>query len=331
MGQQVPRSKKWYLRIGDKAAKGADKWWVKFGLLPLIATAPAGLVSLYLSKVDTRPSLEPLIPSQLLGWMISHPVQAQVAGPLWSWFILLVYAFIISRRDTSQPIDVKKLLYLHEVLETVVASKATRFGKYVKGLLHSNPGSGNNTKSPKTAFSDITQPEQQIALLTQAIHSFFSDNFPDISLRVSVACIKDGSPYEWLYWYPEEAAPRTDIENLRDKNSSMSRCVRKKDIFVVADIQHAARGAMRSYVQAREDTANEEGSLICFPIHHPYSDDIPYVINIAANIKKCFKNADRDLYKWMLQHFTLRIGLEHSLLLIKKECQNEQNKKEYMR
>lgn len=168
-------------------------------------------------------------------------------------------------------------------------------------------------------FNDITQPEQQIALQAQGIHSFFSHLYPDVGIRVGIATIENGVPQDWLYWVPENKPPRSQIESLRAENSTLTTCIRNREMVIVENTQAEARkqnGAC--FIHTREGARDAECSLICEPVIDGYVDNIPYVVNIAADKKSVFLEKNRDLYQWMLGHFVLRMGLEHSLLTVKK-------------
>lgn len=56
-----------------------------------------------------------------------------------------------------------------------------------------------------------------------------------------------------------------------------------------------------------------------YPVIHHYSDLIPYVITVVADKKNYFKIEKKKLYKWIFKHFAMRMGLEHSLLMLKNE------------
>lgn len=90
-------------------------------------------------------------------------------------------------------------------------------------------------------------------------------------------------------------------------------------MVIVEDTQaEAGKQEGGCFALTREGARDAKCSLICEPVIDGYTDDIPYVVNIAADKKGVFLEKNRDLYQWMLGPFALRMCLEHSLLTIKK-------------
>ena len=68
----------------------------------------------------------------------------------------------------------------------------------------------------------------------------------------------------------------------------------------------------------------EDGSQLCYPIIHPATGKVVYVITVAGDKKLCLAEKYLPLYTWLIDHFAMRISLEHSLLLIKeKACETK--------
>ena len=208
------------------------------------------------------------------------------------------------------------LLHLKEALEKIVQFKADRFEVESGNLL-------KTTTSSADVFKAITKPDQQIAHIAYALCGFLEAITKDIEFKVRLIQVdSDGNPIAWYTYAPSNLPPNTEISVLQHHDSSVSRCLRNKKIFIVENIKEAAnKSGEREYVMSHSDPEDEIGSLICFPIYQKQIKCYPLVLAISAN-KPYFKNQKKPLYKWILDQFTLRIQLEYSLVLLKERCQN---------
>jgi len=293
-----------------------ERWWIRFGLGPLIVAAPAGLVSLYMSdEKGPHEFAAHFIPSSLETVLHAHPVIAYGFPFAWIYLCTLLYG-LIDTLAKKKKLDIDSLVFLHRLLETIVESKAHRFGDYAKQLR-------GKTRPANQIFNQITQPEQQIALQVQGIHSFFSYLYPDVGIRVGLASIENDIPTEWFYWVPENKPPHTPIESLQSEHSTLVTCLRRRDMMIVEDTQAEARKENGGcFIHTREGVKDAECSLICYPVIDGYTSTISYVVNLATDRKDVLLEKNRDLYQWMFGHFALRMCLEHSLLTIKKSQRN---------
>lgn len=326
--------KGWFSGKLEKLAELFDIWWIKHFLVPILSVLPATLLIFYLrvnvNAENSGDSLVGLLP-ELQRLALEHPfvVVSAVGVYLILWNALI--HFIGSFKKADEGVDVEGLLTLFEVLEKIVAAKAKRFGACAKDLYgEDHSGDVGDT------FSTITQPEQQIALLANGLHAFFDAIDKDgVSFKVTIAVIAangrkggmpDYKPVDWLYFYPDSSPPRTTIEELQSPDSAISRCLAKKKIIIVESFEkEAAKGSDRQFVPRLADE-DEEGSLICYPLIHHYTSDIPYVVTVVADKAGYFDSKKKKLYEWIFQHFAVRVCLEHSLVVIKRETQVDEAK-----
>ncbi|MBU1236695.1 MAG: hypothetical protein KJ634_11850 [Gammaproteobacteria bacterium] len=255
-----------------------------------------------------------LIPSGAVKALDSHSMFAHGFAPAWAFVCSLIYGFVDSQAKKKK-VGTDNLLYLHRLLETIVEAKAHRLGDFLKGLR-------NGGETVKALYDKAMQPEQQIVLHANGIHSFFSHLFPDVGIRVGIAILEDNIPKEWLYWVPENKPPRSPIASLHKENSTLMTCVARRTMIVIENTQaEVMKGGSANFVHTSEGEKSAECSLICYPVIDGYTQQIPYVLNIAADKKGIFLEKNRSLYEWMLGHFMLRICLEHNLSAIYKHAE----------
>jgi hypothetical protein len=291
-----------------------NKWWVRYIVGPLVVTLPPAVITVYVGDRILRPQLVAYLPAWFSGFLDRHVLLAYTLAGIWVYAFTAFYAFIESTSNREDQIDVAGLLALSNTIEKVVGAKARRFGAYLEQRLQDPP-----PPTGAAVFDRITQPRQQMALLAEGLHAFFDViDKRGAAFRVGIAECRDNKPVGWLYFSPESEPPRTSIEDLQSPHSTISACLREKDLVIVEDIvKEAAKGQQRRYVATRPGAGNDEGSQLCYPVIHHYTRSIPYVIAVAANKKGYFQESQKELYLWILRRFALRFELEHSLLVIK--------------
>jgi hypothetical protein len=242
----------------------------------------------------------------------------------WVTLIALIISYLVSNLHLAlekisangDSLTYEGLLHLKEALEKIVQFKAERFETESGHLL-------TNKTNPADVFKAITKPDQQIAHIAHALYGFLDAITKDIEFKVRIIQTDNkGSPVAWYTYAPSNRPPNTDIAVLRQHDSSISTCLRNKKIFIVEDIKEAAnKPGGREYVMAHTDPTDEVGSLICYPIYQKQIKCYPLVLLVSAN-KPYFKKNKKDLYRWILDQFALRIQLEYSLVLLKESSQN---------
>lgn len=298
--------------LAERLHRFLNKWWAAYVLKPIIVVLPPGIVTAYAHDDSLARALDPVLPEFLKNFINTHHLLTYTFAVVYVYGLTALYAFIESRAKQRSQIDVPGLLALFNAFERIVGAKAKRFGQQVKKY-------GTAPVDGKRVFEDITQPDQQMALLAENLHAFLDAiDKTGTSFRVGIVTMEDSKPLEWLYFCPASEPPRTPIEDLRSPQSTICTCVRERQIVIVEDVRREAQKprSKRRYVAGQD--GNEEGSQICYPVHHPPTNTIPYVIAVAANRKAYFSVKKKELYVWIMRHFALRLELEHSLLILKR-------------
>ncbi|MDT8387223.1 MAG: hypothetical protein RQ736_06890 [Thiogranum sp.] len=304
-----------------RLAQLIEKWWAKHFVIPSLTVVPAAAITYHIKDAVaiSKQGHEESLLVTIHAYSADYPLLIIVSIALYLIIWNAIIAFIASYNKTEDGVDVEGLLTLFAVFEKIVGAKAKRFGACTRSIAKTDPSNASET------FKTITQPDQQIALLANGLHAFFDsiDN-EGVSFKVTIAVVEDNMPVDWFYFYPDSEPPRTAIESIQDPGSSISYCLERKRLVVIEDCEkEAAKGEDRHYVPRLADE-DEECSLICYPIIHHYTHTIPYVVTVVADKREYFKSSKRQFYTWIFNHFALRIGLEHSLLLIKaQECASE--------
>lgn len=130
---------------------------------------------------------------------------------------------------------------------------------------------------------------------------------------------KDGKISNIPVHYPADEPVRSSIDALNHPNSSILTACRTRKIVVVEDteIEGAKKdGEDKIYV---DTGSSKEGSLICYPVAHVPTQEVPFVISIHCDQKGYFRKDYTETYELNLQRFALRLSLEYSLLLIKEK------------
>lgn len=298
-------------------------WWVKYFILPLLQTLPPGLIIFSIDHKDDALAGKEADATNLV---VNNPVlngtvtyladNPYVAFIIAATYLIGLNGLINLVQDKGdheiEEIDSKGLLTLFESLEAIVGAKANRFGEYLKSYI-------NGSKNAKEVFQAITKPDQQIALIAAGLHGFFDAiDTVDVNFRVCVISTKGGLATDFYYYHPISEPPRAEIKDLQSSESTVSVCLRKKSIVIVPDVHEVVeKGKNREYVGST--SGQDERSILCYPVMHHYTDDIPYVISVVADKKDYFRTEKKHFYNWVFRHFAVRMALEHSLLLLKKE------------
>ena len=267
-------------------------WWVKYFMLPLLQTAPPGFI---IFSIDHKNSVDAGKATETANTAVDNPIfnetvtyladNPYMAFSMAAVYLIVLNGFISLIKDNCnqvEEIDSKGLLTLFEALEAIVGAKANRFGEYLKSYT-------NGTKSSAEVFSDITRPDQQIALIAAGLHGFFDAiDTVGVNFRVCVILVEDGIPSDFYYYHPISEPPKAEIEDLQSDESTVSACIRKKDIVIVPDVHEPiGKGEKRKYVGST--SGQDQRSIICYPVMHRYTDAIPYVIAVVADKKDYFR------------------------------------------
>jgi hypothetical protein len=216
----------------------------------------------------------------------------------------------------KDPIDVDRVLALFESIEHVVGSKVDRFEAAVRQF-------HNGAVDPGKVFLQITKPDQQIALLGEALFSFFSHvSQSDVDLKLSIVELKDGKPIDWFYHTPKANPPRSSMSVLQRRESAVCRAASQKRMIVVENLQQELRKSRSDRCYAADqngDVAN--GSLVSYPLLLGKSGTVPIVITVVADQVGYFQSAKKSYYDWIFKHFTVRMQMEWRLLELRRKAE----------
>ena len=205
------------------------------------------------------------------------------------------------------------LLLLLASIRAVVGEKLDRFTDAAKNAkrLHKTAGQ---------VFLEITQPDRQIRQLTRSAYAIFEALDASTEYRVGLLKIVQGKPVEWVAYFPEGRVPRMKPKDLAAETSTVSRCIEKKKIIVIDDIQKEIKKkskADRNYVAGFIEKG-EAGAQICYPIFDTVSQEVSYVLTVAGRKNGCLKANRYAIYEWIIEQIATRIQLEHCLKVIKE-------------
>lgn len=292
-------------------------WWSRYILRPIFVS----ILPIFLAFYGTDPVHERVksFSPRVTNFFDYHVLEILTCATLFIFFMTVLYGWIERKAKSSGSIADKELHTLLKVLDGVVGAKAERFGKYLRGA------TSTEYLAPGTVFAEITKPDEQIALLGQALYSYFESIDQDhVNLRVGVAALKNCElEDDWLYFAPQTQPPRTPLSTLRHPDSTISACIRKMDIVIVEDTQkESCKERGRNFLAASPEASDEEGSIICYPIIQPATRQVVCVLSAYANKKGYFAIKKKAIYKKVFEHFSLRIRLEDSLWQLKRRSEN---------
>ncbi len=296
--------------------KFCELWSVTYFLRPLLFVLPPMIITLAVTKKSINTDIIELF-GRYIGNLINNSGLIIIIGLfLYITIMKALYAAIYSYSKPAKDVDIDDLLAILKALNLVVGDKCKRMSNEVKKVL------AQTTICPATTFNNITHPEQQIPLLIAGIRSVFEYmDKTNAMFRTGLLRIASGKPIEWVAFEPASNPPRTAAKNLSVPTSTVMHAIKNKSIIVVADIQaelNKKSKAIRRFVKSNTQES-DQGSQLCYPVVHPATGDVEYVITIAGNKKDSLVENYAELYTWIIEHFSLRLSLEHSLLILKEK------------
>lgn len=257
----------------------------------------------------------------LLAALLDHhvAVSVSVAG-VWAFFVLATFR-LLSRLAVEAPNGWSSApSLLLTALDNVVGAKEQRFSKHLKNVRGPQP--------PKMGevFSFITQPSQQLNELIQGIYSVISTLLREQGtekhvLKVNLAAVgSDGDIKAIHFHFPSNHPVRSDVADLNNPQSAMKWAIRTKRAVVIESIcvESVKPKPKARFVVTDLARAEEDGSLICYPVVHDALGAVVFVISIHVDCPGVFKQKFLSSYNELLKPFALRIKLEYSLLALKE-------------
>ena len=304
-----------------KITDSCEHWLVKSFLRPIFFILPPSLITSLATKNNLNQYLEKVLNSETSKFISESSLLVIIGSFLYVVVLRSIYSAIEHYSKPEREINRDDILFLLKSIGIVVGDKMKRFSTLAKANI------SKTTINPQQIFFELTLPEQQISLLISALKATIEHiDQTNSFFRVGLLLIKDDKPHAWAYFDPAERPPRTDAKDLSNPRSTVMQSIKAKTPVLVEDI------AKELKIKNKENRRflkfntvdGEDGSQLCYPIIHPATGKVVYVITVAGDKKLCLAEKYLPLYTWLIDHFAMRISLEHSLLLIKeKACETK--------
>lgn len=291
-----------------------NHWFAKNFLRPVFFVLPPTFVTSAATKNNLKQELEVVLNPEISQYLSQSSLLVIAGAFIYVAILKSIYSAIEHYSKPEREINRDDILFLLNAIGIVVGDKMIRFSDQAKASI------SRTTINPQQIFFEITKPEQQINLLITALRTCFEHiDQTDSYFRVGLLLIKDDKPHDWACFAPAERPPRTTATELSHPGSTVMRSIQAKTPILVEDIAKELKiknKDNRRFLKCNT-REGEDGSQLCYPIIHPATNKIEYVITIAGDKKLCLEEKHLPLYKWLIDHFAMRVSLEHSLLLIK--------------
>lgn len=277
------------------------------------------------------------IPAVLLGfaeWNFKDvvPLQSWVSqyfekNPLWLFILLFLpiiltvlfelyeeLAMVIKERTSLEAVQ---LITLLAALDEIVGHKMERFGAFLREIR-------NKRIAREEIFDRITQPDHQIDCLISQLHVTLHSLTNDHSLKIVLVSIENGLPADFVQFMPKDSRPHQNIlEKGADKSLFHFVAKEKKPIWIEDIEAYIAlpKPKVKKYYTDGDYETNK-GSIVEFPILHPHLNKVVYVLTIKSEKIGFIGKTFAKKFKKVVEIFSKRIILEHSLKCIKERAQS---------
>lgn len=285
-------------------------WWIQYFIAPLLLSLPPLFLTKYVDNAKFHADVSAKFPD-IAEFLDRYYLLPIILGSVYTG-IVLAFAKSIMQRVNTRGLNTDGLLILIKTLDGIVGLKDKRFGEHYKK---------RDQFTKQKLFCEITQPHKQISEIVRGIWQLFDvekSKGTNNLIRVVLAEIRNGQIIDTSLYFPTDEPVTAPIEVLNNDNSSLLTAYKTKKIVIIPNIKEELKKApaKRKYVAAETD--DDDGSLICYPVVHNPTKEIPFVISVHCDEKNYFKKEFSEIYKHSLQRFALRLSLEYSLLLIKE-------------
>ena len=304
-------------KMSKKFIAFCEKPLIKHIVGPIVVVLPPALVTLTVSKETIKTEMVRLLGPNIGTFLNESALILYIGAFIYLQFLKALYALMEERSKPRRELDRNDLVALMGAIGVVVDDKANRFIRAVKKAITGNP----TFSSDETIFQEITQPEQQIGLLVTGIRTIFEQSIDqkNTAFHVGLVTVSNGRPVDWAFYVPPTPGPRIHASDLDHSESTVFHCIKKRRTILIEDVIKEARKppGKRQYRDFGLE-GNANGSLLCYPLIHSATESIEYVLTIYGDSKKSLEYKYRELYEWVIRHFSTRIMLEHSLLMLKE-------------
>jgi hypothetical protein len=275
-------------------------WW-RYIIVPLIVAAPPVFIG---SSDNSAP---------IKAFFDGHENLKMIC--LFWPLILVLLNFMSHKLREFTPIAFNEVVTILELIDDIMGAKMERFGENaVKALEVPTPA--------EEIFRRITQPESQIRLAARGLWYYFNltRSSDQVKIRVALAIVEGKHINSFFCHIPDNHGPRSSVKSLQSDCSGFSRAISGRKMIVISDILKEGQKKSGNFVVTDPSRADEDGSMICYPIEHRHLGTVPYVLSICASEKNYFKNADKEKYEFIISKFVERMVLEHSLKILREKA-----------
>lgn len=234
---------------------------------------------------------------------------ALLAAPLPLMVALDVWEYWVAKDSGKQQPDTNEFGAILRGIDNVVALKASSIATYA-GKVKSARGKRSE------ALLQIAHPEEQMAEIVEQLYNVFRNITGDDDIKLTLVPIAEGVPTSYAVYMPKDAAPPNNMLKEQPKRTSFFFAARD-GMQVIDDIEkyiHLTPRAQREYCASEKE--DDKGSLICFPLKHPYWEKVVYVISAKSTVPGTFTHGNKKKYLRICEYFSKRILMEHSLRTI---------------
>lgn len=256
----------------------------------------------------------------LVGALLDHHVGVSVVlAGVWTFLLLALYKTVaaFAQEQPNGWADVPSILL--RTLDNIVGAKEQRFSNHLKSIR-----GGSTPITSAGVFGFITQPGQQLNELMHGVYSAVdtllkAQENGKYVLKVNLAAIDQKQFVNCIHFhYPSNHPVRSSLVALNSPNSAIKNAIRTKKIVVLESIRMESIRSKPSFVVTDASRADEDGSLICYPVTYDPVGAVVFVISIHIDQPGTFRPKFSSSYVELLKPFALRIKLEYALLALKE-------------
>jgi len=256
-------------------------------------------------------------------WLETHPKTFLFlhTWPLVPIYFMRIFKDMVEKYENNEIVSTKRAMrLLFDCVDNIVGNKSERFSKYAV----------ENPTPACCVFASITNPLDQMQKLIYELYTFFGYYKGDMDVEIRVAFVKMGERHieEFVDFQPRSKPPGL-IENYQNDNCAFSKALQLQDILIIESIGKELKRNKKKRRFASVQGDPKKGSMIVYPVKHRGLQKVVYCISVFASEAFFFKTENKDFYIDVLDKFTKRIELEHSLKIIKdnvlanREVENE--------
>lgn len=286
----------------------------------LFLTAPPAFVLNYFSINLFQSEVDKLTPN-IKDLTAKHALGLVVLASIWSIGLTTLRLLIAHWLRQAPPGWEKADRYLLTEFNNIVGLKETRFRGYLERVYFLRQA--GTPPTPDDIFQSITHPEEQIKVLTSGIFRVFllllrqtHGDDANETLKVNLAIVRNGVLEGFPCHYPGNHPVRSNINELGNPRSCLMQAAKSGSLIVVESMLDESQKDRGCFYVTDEARANDDGSLICFPILLP-SPGVVFVISICYGQPYAFHKKYCGIYRQLLDSFAVRLKLEYSLLDLK--------------